>query len=86
VARDEALREQTTELSSYALTEECGAVISVLAECLYAWMQPALPEDLCLVREDGDPWLVSIAHEREGYLFSDRGGIRGNPSRGPHGG
>jgi hypothetical protein len=34
---------------------------------LYDWTQP-LPEDLCLLRRDGTPLLVTIAHERDAYL------------------
>jgi hypothetical protein len=37
-------------------------------ERLYAWVQPRLPEDLCLYRPNGAPWLVSISHERDSYL------------------
>jgi len=35
---------------------------------LYSWQQPDLPEDLCLLRADGTPWLVSISHENDAYL------------------
>jgi hypothetical protein len=38
------------------------------ARALYAWHGPELPQDLCLLRADGSPWLVSIASERLGYL------------------
>ncbi|GIW85425.1 MAG: hypothetical protein KatS3mg107_1085 [Gemmataceae bacterium] len=34
---------------------------------LYQWVQPSLPEDLCLYRCD-NPWLASIAHERLSWL------------------
>jgi hypothetical protein len=47
------------------------AVVSALAGAtsrLFGWQQPALPEDLCLLREDGDPWLVTIAHEGDAYV------------------
>jgi hypothetical protein len=40
-----------------------GAVSS-----LYKWLQPDLPEDLCLLRADETPWLVSISHENDGYF------------------
>ena len=42
--------------------------LSGLARRLYQWEQPDLPEDLCLFRPTGEPWLVSISHERDGWL------------------
>lgn len=45
--------------------------ISLLVACtsgLYDWQQPQLPEDLCLLRQSGEPWLVSISHEHDGYV------------------
>jgi hypothetical protein len=53
----------------------CPEAITLVAEAslaLFSWLQPDLPEDLCFVRFDGTPWLVSISHERDGYfLISD---------------
>lgn len=40
---------------------------------LYGWIEPELPEDLCLIRPDGRPWLVSISHEKDSYLDLDQG-------------
>lgn len=40
----------------------------VEAARLFAWQQPDRPENLSLLRQDGTPWLVSIAAERLGYL------------------
>ena len=37
--------------------------------CERAWRQPDLPEDLCLLRADGSPWLATIAHEADGFLL-----------------
>jgi hypothetical protein len=34
---------------------------------LYQWVQPHLLEDLCLYRGN-EPWLVSVAHEKIGWL------------------
>jgi hypothetical protein len=34
----------------------------------FDWQQPALPEDLCLLREDGSALLVTIAHEQDAFL------------------
>ncbi|HYZ85841.1 MAG TPA: hypothetical protein VE621_15630 [Bryobacteraceae bacterium] len=38
------------------------------ASGLFDWLSPALPEDLCFFRFDGDPWLTTISHERVGAL------------------
>jgi len=43
-------------------------VLKDAADSLYSWQQPYLPEDLCLLRTDQEPWLVSIAHERDSYF------------------
>ncbi|MGD0833791.1 MAG: hypothetical protein ABSA40_05110 [Candidatus Dormibacteria bacterium] len=50
--------------------ELSGACIEVLgtAPGLFAWMQPDRPENLCLLRPDGSPWIVSIAGDRIGYV------------------
>ncbi|GIV06179.1 MAG: hypothetical protein KatS3mg016_1754 [Fimbriimonadales bacterium] len=39
------------------------------ADRLYEWSQPLLPEDLCLMRTETEPLLVSISHERDAYLL-----------------
>ena len=39
---------------------------------LYQWQQPDLPEDLCLLRPDGRPWLSSISHEQDAWLEIER--------------
>ena len=44
------------------------AILTSLARRLYQWAQPNLPEDLCLFRATGEPWLVSIAHESDGWV------------------
>ena len=45
------------------------AALQRLTRRLYQWEQPNLPEDLCLFRASGEPWLVSIAHEADGWLL-----------------
>lgn len=52
----------------YSLEPECATILKQAADALYGWRQPSLPEDLCLLRDDKSPWLVSIAHERDGFL------------------
>jgi hypothetical protein len=60
-------RSGETRLLRYDLTQEC---IDLLGQApgLFAWRQPGLPENLCLLRPDGSPWIVSIAAERIGYV------------------
>jgi hypothetical protein len=43
-------------------------LISDAADSFYGWEQPKLPEDLCLLRSNEDPWFVSISHERDCYF------------------
>lgn len=53
----------------YYLTPELTQVLLRSTNNLYAWLQPKLPEDLCLIRSDQDPWLVTISHEQDSYLY-----------------
>ena len=59
---------ETARVDEYALAQESYQVIAEAADHLYAWMQPELPEDLSLLRDNGRPWLVTIAHEQEAFL------------------
>lgn len=43
-------------------------IMTEAAIALYAWIHPELPEDPCLLRADGTPWLVTIAHENDAYM------------------
>jgi hypothetical protein len=54
----------------FELNASVIAAVLEVAEGLYAWQQPDLPEDLALLAEDGTAILTSIAHERDGYLTS----------------
>ena len=58
----------TATVHRYRFGEETATVLAEAAGGLFDWVQPALPEDLCLLRPDGAAWLVTIAHERDGYL------------------
>jgi hypothetical protein len=50
------------------LTSGAVEILTEMTRGLYGWIQPDLPEDLCLYRHNGAPWMVSIAHERDAYL------------------
>ena len=60
-------RNGDVRLLRYEFNQAC---IDVLSEApgLFAWRQPGLPENLCLLRADGSPWIVSIAADRIGYV------------------
>ena len=52
----------------YRLSRDTVAILKRSARGLYEWCHPELPENLCLLRPDGTPWLVTIAAQRLGYL------------------
>jgi hypothetical protein len=52
----------------FALNAEVVGEILAASNGLFEWQQPALPEDLSLLRSDGTAVLASIAHERDAYL------------------
>ncbi len=52
----------------HSLTADVVQMLLDASGCLFAWQQPGLPEDLCLLRENETPWLTTIAHEYDGYL------------------
>jgi hypothetical protein len=60
---------ETARVLLYQFGSECASVLEELTSSLYSWQQPNLPEDLCLLRANEEPWLVSIAHERDSFLY-----------------
>ena len=50
------------------LDEHLSRRMTAAVDGLFDWKQPHLPEDLCLLRPNEDPWLISISHEHEAYL------------------
>lgn len=58
----------TALVSRFSLCTETAAILSASAEGLFDWLEPELPEDLCIFRSDGSPWLVSISHERDAFF------------------
>jgi hypothetical protein len=51
------------------LEAKSAQLIKSATNRLYGWCHPNLPEDLCLLRHDREPWLVTIAHEQDGFLM-----------------
>ncbi len=62
------LYEGTATIYSYTFNKESCILLCELANRLYEWVQFNSPEDLCLRRKDGTPWLVSITFEDDAYL------------------
>jgi hypothetical protein len=63
------LLDKTAWVFRYNFGSECATVLKKATNALYSWRQPDLPEDLCLLRGNGTPWLVSIAHEKDSFLY-----------------
>jgi len=62
---------QTSDVADvyrYRLEDGFSAMLTESVEGLFEWRQPDRPEDLCLMRPSGQPWLVTVAHEREAWL------------------
>ena len=53
----------------YSLCRESLHILKHAVDRLFDWQQPYLPEDLCLLRNENDPMLVTIAHEKDAFLF-----------------
>lgn len=62
------LLDGSASVSTYRLEPMVVDLLSAATSGLFGWQQPELPEDLCLLRPEGDPWLVTIAHEGDGYV------------------
>ena len=52
----------------FELNIQSAAIVKSVAPGLYSWVNPDLPEDLCLFRRDGTPWLVTVSRERLGHV------------------
>jgi len=57
------------EMLLYEVNEEAVSVLRRAARSLYDWIAPRLPEDLCFLRSDKEPWFVSITHERHCFFI-----------------
>ena len=58
-------------LATVRLYRMSPSALSTLAEAggLYAWAAPERPEDLAFYVGEGNPWLGSIAHERDSFVY-----------------
>jgi hypothetical protein len=62
------LLDDTATVYRFELSSETISVLGEATDALFSWSQPEMPEDPCLIRFDGEPWLVTIAHEQDAYL------------------
>jgi hypothetical protein len=58
-------------LATVRLYRMSPSAVSLLIEAgsLYAWTSPERPEDLAFYATEGVPWLGSIAHERDAFIY-----------------
>jgi hypothetical protein len=62
------LYDHTATVHKVKFSAEVVEVMRRAAKGLFDWLQPSLPEDPCLLKNDGTPWLVTISHERDAYM------------------
>jgi hypothetical protein len=58
----------TARVYSFDFDNDVAGLLRRAASGLFDWQQPLLPEDLALLRDDGSPWLTTIAHEHDAFL------------------
>jgi len=62
------MKNASATILTYHLSSELLVILQTVTNGLYQWVQPELPEDLCFIRPDGEPILITIAHECDAYL------------------
>jgi hypothetical protein len=55
----------------YSAIPEFAHLLKNATDSLYLWQQPFLLEDICFIRDDGNPIFVTISHEKDAYLELD---------------
>lgn len=58
----------TAWVYEFQLNTESANILKKRAKSILDWQSPNLPEDLCFLRMDESPWLISITHEDDVYL------------------
>ena len=61
----------TAQVYYYRCHKDAAIILKESARSLFSWRHPNLPEDLSFLTKDNQEWLVSVAHERMGYLNID---------------
>lgn len=62
------LKRDRARVFYFSLDAESSRLLKGAANGLYEWLQPNLPEDLCFLKSDESPYLVTISHENDSYL------------------
>lgn len=63
-----------TEIGGYAivyyfkLNDITKEIIKKYSKGMYSWLEPMLLQDLCFLKDDRNPWIVNIAHEKFSYI------------------
>lgn len=63
------LFEETAKVFRFTFNEPVRELLLEFSDSLFSWRQPDLPEDLCLLRPNGDPWLLTVSHESDAALL-----------------
>jgi len=63
------LLDDTAAVHRFRFNFASAEIVKDAATRLYDWVQPELPEDLCILRGEGTPWLVTITHEKYSCLY-----------------
>jgi hypothetical protein len=58
---------------TFALQQGSAGILMNSVDRLYAWRSPSMPADLCLLRPDDTPWLVSVTYRAAAYFHLDPG-------------
>jgi len=66
------LLDETVTVCRYSLSPDSVAVLRRAARRLYAWAEPDLPNDLCLMR-GSEPWLITMAADHAASLIISPG-------------
>jgi hypothetical protein len=62
----------TATVFRYRFDADVASCLVASADGLLEWVEPSHPEDPCILRADGTPWLTTIAHERDAYFTLTR--------------
>ncbi|MFS0656891.1 stage III sporulation protein AH [Bacillus sp. 179-C3.3 HS] len=62
--------DQTAKVYYYYTDENAKSILLEVAQSLYDWEQPNLPEDLSFFK-NGEAWLITCSHENESYIDTE---------------
>ncbi|MDH5755948.1 MAG: hypothetical protein OEZ55_04690 [Nitrospinota bacterium] len=59
----------SAKVNTYIICEKSIEVLLKAANMFTEWIQPNLPEDICILRPNLREWLVTISHENDVYMY-----------------